>query len=157
MNSITHMTIGAAIGISTSNSTEAFFAGAISHVVLDQIPHTDQGAFMEAGESWPKWVWYSAYLDNIIAALIVVFFITHCSDIFWPRIICGAIGGISIDIIDNVPFWSKKFQKTCFGSKFHQLHDKFHATVPRKYWALGVISQLIFIIGGLWFLSKKLL
>lgn len=63
MNNTTHAISGAALGMAIGNPGGAFIIGVISHLVLDYIPHTDQGTFLreENDKKWPLWVWYSVY------------------------------------------------------------------------------------------------
>lgn len=158
MNIITHATIGAACGIATGNPVIAFGAGVVSHVVLDLIPHTDQGTFFKEDSPtarWPLWLWTSAVLDAALAFALLLYLLTLYPSSFYLPIIGGALGGLSIDLIDNVPFWRHAVHKTTWGKKIHAFHEKFHNTVSRQNWWLGFILQIIVLIGGLWYLWKN--
>lgn len=158
MNNTTHAITGAVLGIAIGNPTGAFIVGVISHVVLDYIPHTDQGTFLREDDhkKWPLWVWYSVYLDVFISGLAILIFMNFTNPYNWPLLFFGALGGVIIDYIDNVPYWNKKLQKTKIGNKFHKIHSKYHHTISSKHWFWGVLTQLIIILGGVWFLLQKL-
>ena len=60
----------------------------------------------------------------------------------------GALGGVTPDLFDNVPFWSKKFQATRFGKRYHAFHDSFHTTLflqETKWWPFGLVIQVLLI------------
>lgn len=157
MNTITHVSVGAAIGYSTNNPILAFVGGFTSHIILDVIPHTDQGTFLRINSErkWPMWVWITVYLDVFLAGGLFLLIISQFPSIFWQNIFWGSLGAIIIDIADNVPYWNKKLQQTKIGKIFHLLHEKWHTTVSLKFYFYGILIQLIVLGGALWFLWQK--
>lgn len=95
-------------------------------------------------------------LDVFISAVAILIFMNFTNSSNWSLLIFGALGGVIIDFVDNVPYWNRKIQKTKIGKKFHEFHNKYHQTIPSKLWFWGALSQLIIILGGIWILLQKL-
>lgn len=144
MNATTHLVTGSAIGLATGNPVLGFTGGFASHFLLDSIPHTDQGAFVD-NNKWPLWVWISVYIDCILGLSIVFYFASKSTNPV--AIYSGAFGGILTDLIDNVPFWKNQMRSTNFGKKFHKLHETIHWASKRSSVFWGIINQII-ILGG---------
>ena len=152
------MIAGSALGVATGNPIGAFLVGTASHIVLDQIPHTDPGIFLKNNELkvWPKWIYYFAYLDILAGVTVVLILASQTNSSNWLNLFAGAFGGIFLDLLDNVPYWSKKFRKTIIGQSIHAFHDKFHFTVDSQHLIWGILTQIIVVIGGLWYLLQNL-
>jgi hypothetical protein len=76
----------------------------------------------------------------------------------WP-IIWGAVGGLSIDIIDNVPFWSGFVRKLPFFRSLHNFHEGLHSVgkkFKKNHKSYGMWSQIILIALSLFYLLNKL-
>ena len=162
MISTSHLIIGSALGVATGNPVGAFFVGAASHFVADALPHVDIGSFRNDDRKGTlnlnKSEYYEAYLDLIIGGIIVLFFIfklpyDQSINAFW-----GAAGGISIDVIDNSPYWSTVTRKWSVFRYLHSLHEKIHTNVgdhlPKGYWPIGVATQIIAIGFSIFYLLK---
>jgi hypothetical protein len=135
-----HAVTGGLLGESIDNAYLAFVAGIILHYVLDAIPHFDN--VLENGKwTWKQWLFTSS--DLLITILFLFFLrpeLSLASPFLW-----GAFGGILPDILDNVPFWRKKFRKTYIGGKIFFLHEKIHSkSKPNIFW--GSVTQIATLV-----------
>jgi hypothetical protein len=113
----THLITGAVAGEYLDNPFLAFAAGFILHFIIDAIPHfdttdNDKMTFRQMA---------LIFVDGIIG-IIIVFYCYKDFSVHKMSYLAGALGGILPDILDNVPFWEKSFQKSTFGRNFHNLH-----------------------------------
>ena len=136
MLSSQHAIVGGAVGLATGNPFLGFLAGMASHHVLDMLPHVDgipernEGYRFSSRASgdWPKSEYIIAYVDSFVTLVILLSVVLHLHDagkvlVFFS----GAIGGVFPDLMDNVPFWEKRFRQTKFGSWYHRsVHQKLH-------------------------------
>lgn len=113
-----HAIIGGAIGAAVGDPAAAFFAGVASHYIADYIPHTDWGSFRASGDDVntdPENFTAGQYVGiaaDILGGTLVVWYLVHTLPLqLLINILCGVAGGISIDVIDNVPFWNKLLRK----------------------------------------------
>ncbi len=148
-----HAIIGGAIGAAVGDPVAAFFAGVASHYIADYIPHTDWGSFQKAGETDFTAGQYLGIAGDIIGGTLVFWYLLHGLPAqLFINILCGAAGGISIDVIDNVPFWNKLLRKFQPFVAIHHLHLRIHNLGwsrfnAVKYTSLGITTQIV--IGGL--------
>lgn len=113
-----HLIAGAVAGEYVDNPFLAFAAGIILHFILDAIPHydtTDDG----------KYTFRQMALIVVEGIISIIIFLYCYKDFSIHKVsyLAGALGGVVPDIIDNVPFWQKYFQKSLFGQKFHRFHE----------------------------------
>ena len=163
-----HALAGSAVSnILTNNIFVAFLLGIIIHFILDAIPHFDQGTIRyksnepdrkpgwgtnhdaELSASWPSWVYITVVIDIIITVLIYFLLLNKLDN--FPVILAGALGGISIDLIDNPVF---SLYKLPVFNQLHWLHHKIHFDLPKRFWFWGIPIELIIIGGSLWYLLK---
>lgn len=170
MLTVPHMLAGAAIGALIPNSPIAlplaFGVAWGSHYVLDSVPHWErffgsrQHGFSTHTplKDWPKFILYQAIGDVVVATVLVFWALAQrgeighvwSSPIFW-----GAFGGFFPDLIDNTPIINR-FLTNRFGFRsertFHQtIHISAEAQQRLPHW-LGIASQLVVILGGIWIL-----
>lgn len=162
MISVSHMTIGGALGVAAAAiigpgahpatlAASALAVGIVSHFVCDSIPHWDHpvAPIVDGELVWTKQVYIFAYADSIIAGLLTLSlwgFIFHFNPL--SPFIWGAAGGYLPDFLDNVPYWKKYVRKLKFFTKFHQFHEWVHSNWEKyypmpKYWKLGLATQLL--------------
>ena len=153
-----HLLSGAAIASAATTSLPvAFLIGLILHFVLDALPHTDPGTFFWPGERqkqetepWPTWIYIFAATEFIIVWLLVIILFKNRQD--FGVIMAGGLGGIFIDIVDNNPL--RFIHRLPVFKQIHFFHEKVHFDLPAGKWYWGLLTQLIIIIGSLWYLLK---
>ena len=90
MTGVSHATLGAAIGKFIPNPFVAFFAGLLSHILVDKVPHF-----------WPK----TEKNKNLLIVIDAVVTLSFVLLLFLlpihnkTSIIAGAFGGVLIDIV----------------------------------------------------------
>lgn len=163
MLSSQHAIVGGSVGLATGNPFLGFLVGMASHHVLDMLPHVDgiperneSRRFSSRNGDWPKSEYIIAYADSFITLVILLFVSWHLNDS--GKILnffAGAVGGVFPDLMDNVPFWKKRFRATKFGEWYHRsvhkkLHFHWHDAHVYKL-ILAVLLQILITIGGIWF------
>jgi len=143
-----HAFVGAAIGASTDNLFYIITLAFMSHFILDMLPHSDWGMWHNYSEfSWKD----MKARDYILVAADIAILLISMMYLWYNlgrnnNILIGAFFGILVDLIDNVPFWKKFFQKLPVFSWLHWLHRKIHHLLEMKYWIWGVITQVAIIV-----------
>ena len=147
-----HALVGASLATAAQSLPLAFLLGFFSHFVADAIPHLDPGTFFEdANQKWPIWVYIYAFSEIIIFPIIFYILFHHRSDF---TILCvGALGGITVDLVDSNPFVYFWRNWPVFA-QIHWLHHKTHFYIKSKYWYWGLMTELIVTGGTIWFLLK---
>jgi len=149
-----HILAGAALATATKSLPVAFLLGFVSHFVLDAIPHLDPGTFFaipgDEDKPWPAWVYITAILEFIITMAVFIILFNNRSD--FAIISVGALGGISVDIIDNNPL--KFIHKWPVFKQFHAFHELIHYELPIDKWYWGLLSQLVIIGLSFWVLLR---
>jgi len=151
-----HVLAGAAVGaVAASLGLPAVFGIAVvSHVILDQIPHTDNVLLENPGsDTYSKDDFISVSTEVIVGILILIYFLFISSNPV-PLLI-GAIGGVAIDLIDNVPFW-KGIRKWPVFKQLHQFHDFFDGAVKKRGKIIGIMTQFLIIVVSVVILMKSL-
>jgi len=141
-----HLLTGAAIVMAVPQPELSLPLAFLSHFVLDTIPHTEPGTFLSQTRTEPtipsktemKW----AALDFFLGFLILVFLFLRLRN---PFLLYGGFLAVLPDFINNVPY--RHQLKRFFGLKqIHWLHCRAHFTLEKKYWPLGVFTQLILLL-----------
>ena len=167
MLAIPHLLTGAVIGDLVEglpySSPLAFILGWLSHYVLDAIPHWEMyipikiSPHFETDDpigKWPKIVLVNVFFDILIGVSLVIFFIGKTS--FWhSAIFWGALGAISPDVIDNIPFWNRYTQKLPVLKQLKSVHQFIHIDNKGQKGYLGIVSQGLIIGLMIWLLSIK--
>jgi len=145
-----HVAVGAVIGLATKNPVLGFFAGFVSHFVLDAIPHSDLGSFGgDAGNFKKIKSWGLVIFGDIILSAALFFLIFYKTN-FLPAVFWGAFGGALPDFIDNNPLWSLSLRKVFPTNYFHAFHETIHFTISKKkYFWMGIATQVVVIMVSL--------
>ena len=138
-----HATAGAILGSQISNPAAAFFAGYISHFILDAIPHGDDHLFN--GLSHKRWVValaITAATDGLTALLWLLLLDFHLLLPLTLSVAAGAFGAVLPDLLSGV------FHLT--QSKLvewnHRLNKQAHTLIVKTPWpmAQGFVLQAFF-------------
>jgi hypothetical protein len=135
-----HSIIGGVVGSELENPFLAFLAGFVLHFLLDTIPHYDT---TDGGKFTRRQI-VLILVDAIVGLSIIFFYIKPAALSFWY----GALGGITPDLLDLTPFWSKAFRKTFFGKNFHRFHDVIQSYKVSLFFGLLIqyLAILLFVI-----------
>jgi hypothetical protein len=163
MIATSHVIIGGAVGLATGAVTQnpilAGFAGVVSHLLCDMLPHWDHPEAPRNGDElvWTKKVYIFAITDSSLGAILtfgiwgILFDFSFTSLFVW-----GAGGGYLPDFLDNVPLWKDKIRQIQIFRRFHALHMwVHHLWMPRfpmpQNWVLGSATQLMIGLPSLWY------
>ncbi len=150
-----HLLAGAAVGSTVAGVPGAFIFGALSHLLLDAVPHTDD-ALLEVprgGRIMPAD--YAAVTLDIVVGFIFVFYFAFAGNHIPDHVMAGAIGGISPDLVSNVPFWSPYLVGLPIIKQFHWLHGFVNQGVGEHRKLLGVLTQFVVIIVSVIILTRE--
>jgi hypothetical protein len=145
MLSTPHILTGAAIGaVAAPLGLPAVFCFAVlSHLALDLMPHTDDLLLEEPfSDKYSANDILSVIIEIVTGIIIVSYFVFKSSVPF--ALVVGALGGLTIDLIDNVPFW-KGIRNLLIFKQLHQFHEMFDGAVRKKWKIVGVATQFIII------------
>lgn len=146
MLSTPHLLVGAAIGSTVGGLPGAFAFGLLSHLLLDAVPHTDLDLLEE---KHPKKIMpadYAAVTLDIVVGMVMVFYFAFSENHIPQHVIMGAFGGITPDLVGNVPFWSPMLTSVPVIKQFHQLHMFIGYKNDGSRKLLGVIMQFIAVV-----------
>ena len=154
----THILIGGAIGQAVGNAPLGFALGAVSHFALDAIPHFDPGIWSditkESGENiWNKKIWAFVAVDLLATLGLLIALLPQSLSL---PFIAGALGGASVDLVDNVPFWQRKIHQTRIGKQIGKFHNSLHFVkkeILRKN-AMALLVVQVVIIGLIFWLIE---
>ena len=152
---VPHALIGAAAAQITTTPMAAFFVGIVTHLIFDFVPHLEPSTFFkkEYGDNWPRWVYAWIFLEFILTIIFFIWLFFNKPSHDFSLIIWGALGGLSIDLIDHNPF--KQRTRQWFGFKqIHLIHKFFHKDLPRNLWYFGLILLILILGGAVWLLLK---
>lgn len=147
----THIIVGGAVAQSTGNYPLGLSLAFLSHFVLDAIPHLD---FEVAEDKNPKpYQYILASLDSLLGFAILIYLGYTLLDLNLSLLLWGGFFGLVVDLWLHVPIWKKYTRKIWPGLyKFH--YDLQHWwPKPNKF--IGYGTNLILIIGGIWFLLQS--
>ena len=148
----THSIVGAVIGTEVNYPPLAFILGFISHFILDVIPHND-GPDDVVGRTGPNSInqYLVVAVDGLVAICTIIYFgqSSESASFFW-----GALGGITPDLIDNVPILKEYVRKLKVFDKFHQFH--YWIQSRKAPLILGIPLQYAIFFLGVLFLLKVL-
>lgn len=166
MISSTHIITGAAIGVLVERSFGVaafdgwgigglvflvFALGALSHHLLDVVPHTDPGSYRKAGDNsqLTRWEQRFAWWDNILGTLVVlgIFVFVEPS---WLMLV-GSAGANFPDVWHHTPLWSQLTREKIMPSYF-KFHQFFHWTATGKLILLGVLTNVFCIVVALFYI-----
>lgn len=156
MLALNHTLVGAAIGSQIDNIPAVIGLSVASHFVIDALPHLDQGLEKKDGKDHFKFrtKYLLASIDIALALVMLAFILSFKSGLNKTPIIVGAVSGLSIDIIFNVPLWQKWVKKTWPLSAIARFHELIHQPFKRYQYSVGIPLQIIIVIISLWVLLK---
>lgn len=151
----THTLIGGAIGQATGSVPLAFVLSFLSHFALDKIPHFDPGIWHKPGDRYElgKREWIIIVLD--IATTLVLLLLLIPKSIQAP-FMAGAIGGVALDFIDNVPWWKNKVENSRWLGWTSNIHNYFHfkksGFIQRHKWFM-LLLQILLVSLVFWYIK----
>lgn len=140
-----HISVACAVGVATKSPTLGFFAGFLSHHIIDAIPHSDAGSL---GSNIYNALQNKAlkYIIIDVAAAAIIFFLIWNKNGFSSIVFWSAVGGALPDVIDNSPYWSQYTRKVFPTNYYHRFHETVHYTIlSQKYFWVGIATQLVLI------------
>lgn len=139
-----HAAAGAVLGRFIGHPLLAFLIGALSHFILDLVPHGDQGL--------GRWQWLKTNRQRLVAAaaidfcLVIVFFLlwlpaTDINEL--DGIVYGAAGAIFPDTL-----WGfHELTGTSFLKWYERSHGTLHRAVKRKItFKQGLLLQIVLLL-----------
>lgn len=138
-----HTIVGGVAGEWIGNPALAFLIGIVLHFVLDSIPHYDT---VEGG----CWTWKQIVftgLDFLLMFYLLFAIVKLPLDrtILNSSFAWGAFGGMVPDLLDNVPFWQKKFRSFQFGKSMNAFHYRIQPKQPSFLYGMATQVAVIFL------------
>lgn len=147
-----HISVACAVGIATGDPVAGFFAGLLSHHIIDGIPHSDAGSLGANVGNMLKSDSLKYVIVDIALAFIIFVTIFIKYD-YSPTVFWAAAGGTFPDALDNSPFWSQYTRKIFPTNYYHRLHETVHFTIlSKKYFWVGIVTQAILVAISLYFI-----
>jgi len=149
-----HAAAGAALGTFTGNPIFAFIAGFISHLIMDMIPHGDEGVH--------KWKLFKTARRRIAAAgvidfagviLVLLFLVNNADMRYVPGMFAGMAGGIAPDAL-----WGfHELTGTPLLNWYRAWHSKGHEFLTKKKISMrkGFAMQISLVLALLWFVVSR--
>ncbi len=152
MYSPVHATAGLLLAQYMPNPALAFLVGVGSHYLLDAVPHGDTyfGAWLTGGHAKRR-IAVVESLDLGLAAIVVLALIASHPQQSWVKLVAGAIGGITPDLLWGLRFvLDSKGWKIPLLTPFLHHHDRWHSWGHAKHpydipFAVGIVVQVILI------------
>jgi len=151
-----HVLVGASIAVSTGSYPLAIIGGVASHFLLDTIPHTDWGTWHSYKKDFKvmKLDYISLTIDIIFALAVFIWLVAIKKFQFWLIFTAFASSSIldiyALDYVFNLPF---KFRNLPVLKSIYLFLNKTHFKLKIEYWPLGLLTQILVIAGGIWFLQ----
>lgn len=154
MLSTAHVVVGMAVGAATGSPVVGLVAGILSHHLMDIVPHWDSGSFYAPTFD----VVEPNRRDLLIAtadALVAIGLFVAALNQFgqgqpWP-LIAGAAGGLLPDLWHHIPLWSRWSRRVT--ARWFGIHNHFHHTVEQKQMVWGLLTQVVAVVLGWWWLG----
>jgi|GEM_PF-5524720 len=116
----------------TKNVLIIFFIGLLSHYALDAVPHWDvivgRREYLQTGIFYGSNTYLQVVLDFALVALILGFLIKRKR--FSPELVklvlIGALGGVTPDLLDVVPFWNDLTGQIPILAEQQTVHEHAH-------------------------------
>lgn len=135
-----HAAAGGAIGVLTGNPITAFILGAVSHVILDIIPHGDENItrwrFLS---SRTKKLAAAGVLDGVVLLLALSFWVSYLDFNLLPTMLAGMFGGIAPDAV-----WGfHELTGAPLLKSYRRFHNWFHKIIrARVSLKTGILIQI---------------
>lgn len=131
----------------TGDPVLAFVSGLASHFVLDALPHIETTYYRKPSKSgqipnkMECWEYWESAVEILLAAVLLYVFANKVNNgiIIW----LGGLGGILLDLFDNVPWWNEWFRSRKWFVWLHYFHNGIHFDLKKKQLWLGYIPPLI--------------
>lgn len=149
MLAVPHMMAGAAIGKVLRRPQLAWPVAFASHFLLDFAPHLDSHALFGVKHGGPTGPETAMAIADMVLGVVLVGMIAARH----PQrrvILGGALFGILIDLVDNVPPWGIWFRTWPATAWLSQFHHSFQHNVTPAQWPLGVATQVAVMAIALW-------
>ena len=150
MTLTTHSAIGAVIGSVVGNPVLGFFLGAISHFLVDMIPHGDTDIAISWKESKEK-KWPIAYA--MIDAILTVYLVIALSNVIAPEqlfifsmTVVGAVLPDLLIAVQDVTKWKFLNHFYKFHFYFHDFFTKKHGDIKLRYALAGQAAVILFVL-----------
>jgi len=149
-----HVLTGAVIGVATGNPVIGFLGGLASHFLLDSVPHTDPGTWHH-DEPFPHPVnerdMTIGFVDLAIAIGLVLWLAGE-APLVAAAPLAAMFGAILPDILVVISLFWPKFSTYPGLNKYFALTEKYHKTMPLKYWHWGILTQATVVVVAVWYL-----
>ncbi len=155
MLALNHVLVGAAIGSETNNIPVIVGLAVASHFILDALPHVDQGLEKNGKDYFKQNTkYFLAAVDIAISLVLIVFILTLKSTLDRSSIIIGAVSGLSIDLIFNIPWWENFMKRTPILKSIYFFHKDIQEPLKKYQFVFGLPLQIIIIVVSIWILLK---
>lgn len=152
MYSPIHASAGLLLAQFMPNPAAAFFAGVVSHYILDAVPHGDTGLgpWLTGGHARRRIVTIET-IDLGLAAIVVLSMVERHSATWWLTLVAGAVGGIMPDLLWGVRFvFDNQGWRIPLITRFLHAHDRWHSWGHAKHpydipFAAGIVIQAILL------------
>ena len=133
MTTFTHIAIAGAIGEKIQNPFLAYFAGILSHLVLDKVPHY-----------WPESDKAKGYIiggDTVFSVFLLsgIYFLPSSNHL---GLFCGALGGATVDAVFVLLLRSK--------GKLAEWHTKRQLHKVEPCWILTDVLLTVIGLVAIW-------
>lgn len=143
-----HSTIGALIGQQVSTPVVAFILGYVSHLLVDAVPHGDEGlipAQLDEKSKRNRLVLIGSL--DLIGTVLILSSLNHFTP-FTTIIIAGSLGAIAPDLLWG---FSSLFAKKMPWDFLNVWHNKFHWLLNKPIsFKFGIIIQLLTLTLTVW-------
>lgn len=152
MYSPVHATAGLLLATVMPDPISAFVVGAGSHYLLDAIPHGDTGlgSWLTGGHAVRRIVTVES-VDLGLAAIVVLGFIANHTGQRWVKLVAGAIGGVTPDILWGMRYMlDRNHIQIPLLTPFLHRHDRWHNWGHAKHrydvnFTVGLITQAVLL------------
>jgi uncharacterized membrane protein len=147
MLAINHTLVGAAIGSETNNIPVVVGLAVASHFVLDALPHIDQGLEKDGNEIFKFNTKYLlASIDVAVSLVLVALILALRPSLNWIPIVVGAISGLSVDLVFNVPLWENFMKRAPILQSIYRFHEAIQEPLKKYRFIFGIPIQTILAI-----------
>jgi hypothetical protein len=114
----------------------------LSHFVLDVVPHVDSYSLFHRGsDGITPAIIISAVTDFLFGAGLVWWLSRNRK--YGGRVLLGALAGVVIDLVDNIPPWCYWFRASTLGFWVSSFHHGIQHNLPPAQWLLGLGTQAV--------------
>lgn len=154
MQGTPHLLAGAALACALKRPGLALPAAFLSHFLLDLTPHLDAHAVWGIPDGGPtRGEVLAATVDGIVGlTLLAILARGHPT----PRLVwLGALSGILIDLLNNIPPWGRWFAAWPGTRPLSDFHHTFQINVTPAQWPLGLGTQALVFALAVAYLTRQ--